>query len=312
MTESSKSKLLPKEARWSFPFSICCLVSNWSSYKDARGKFAASGFSEENSEFLVCDNSEGNRFDAFEACRIFLREARGRYVLIAHQDAYPLESVDKLRQLLSELDKADPAWGIAGNAGVTAKKWPLQMGSLKMPAAALSLDEPFKQVSVVDENAIIVRNGCGITVSSDLTGYHFYGLDICSVASRLGLHSYVLDYLWYHASEGTIGCEFFASKRLLQSKLAAHYSVTELPTTCTHVSWSPSLWKRAVSVSKSFLQIAKRPQHGEARRELIGEGMRNPLFLPALAFSIVAAIPKVLGKISRRRRDVSRGASATK
>ena len=302
MIDSPKSRLLPKEAQWSFPFSICCLVSNWSSYQDARGKFAASGFTEENSEFLVCDNSEVNKFNAFEACRIFLREARGRYVLIAHQDAYPLESVDKLLQLLLELEKADPAWGIIGNAGVTAKKWPLQMGALKMPNVALSLDKPFKQVSVVDENAIIVRNGCGITVSSDLTGYHFYGLDICSVASRLGLHSYVLDYLWYHASEGSIGREFFASKRLLQSKLAAHYAETELPTTCTYVSWSPSVWKRAVSLSKSLLQIIRRPQHREARRELIGEGLRNPLFLAAFGITAITTIPKVLRKKMRARR----------
>jgi hypothetical protein len=294
-------RVLSKNQEYSCVFSVCCLVTRWKDYEMAREAFELQGFDASISEFLVCDNSTTNRFDAYQAIRAFLREARGRYVVIAHQDAYPMEECSKLLERLKSLEKADPMWGIVGNAGVNDHKWPSVAGSLLMPESiGISLKMPHQEVSVLDENALIIRNGCGITVSADLEGYHLYGLDICSVAARLGYTSYALDYLWFHGSHGTIAEDFFASKVKLESKLRNYFSRTGAATTCTHVSWSPSKWRSALSMGKSLMQVAFSPRHKDARRHLWLEGKRNILFVPALLFLATVHGPRlIVSKIYR-------------
>jgi hypothetical protein len=186
---------------------------------------------------------------------MFLQIAHGRYVVVAHQDAYPLQPCQILSDRLNLLEQQDPMWGVAGNAGVTRESWPRQIGSLQMPSASLSMSEPFKRVLVLDENVLIIRNGSGVTVSADLEGYHFYGLDACLVAARLGFNSYVLDYLWRHDSR--------------------------------------HLWERALSSSRSFLQVFPQKRLEEARRLLWKEGLRNPLFVPALCVAVIGLASKL-------------------
>jgi hypothetical protein len=288
-------RVLSTKEEYPCVFSVCCLVTRWKDYEVAREAFELQGFNAGISEFLVCDNLATNQFDAYQAIRAFLREARGRYVVIAHQDAYPLEDCSKLLERLQSLEKADPMWGVVGNAGVNERKWPAVAGSLRMPeSTGISMKIPHQRVSVLDENVLIVRNGCGITVSADLEGYHLYGMDICSVADRLGYTSYALDYLWFHGSHGTISEDFFASKVKLESKLRKYFARTSVPTTCTHVSWSPSKWQSALSIGKSLLQVAFSPRHRVARRHLWKEGIRNVLFSPALVFLAAVHGPRLI------------------
>ncbi len=298
MTSSSEQPcriLKPPQAdiNWPLTFSVCVVVRDWQTYKKTRQHFSAAGFSDANSEFLAVDNSEKNTVDAFQAIRMFLSTARGRFVIVAHQDAYPLQPCEILIDRLRLLEQHDPMWGVAGDAGVTRECWPRQIGSLQMPSVSISMSEPFKRVIVLDENVLIMRNGSGVTVSADLEGYHFYGLDACSVAARLGFNSYVLDYLWRHDSEGTIGTDFLSSKHKLEAKLRAYCSSESLPTACTYVCWSQHLWERALSSSRSFLQVFPQRRLGEARRLLWKEGLRNPLFLPALCVAAIGFASKL-------------------
>jgi hypothetical protein len=276
-------------------FSVCCLVTRWKDYEVAREAFELQGFGASNSEFLVCDNSSENNFDAYQAIRLFLREARGRYVVMAHQDAYPLEHCNMLLEKLTLLEQKDPMWGVVGNAGVHYRDWPVAAGSLRMPdSGGIAMKTDFKEVSVLDENVLIVKNGCGITVSADLSGYHLYGLDVCSVAARIGFTSYAVNYLWHHGSHGTIGSDFFASKKMVEAKLRKHFSFTSLPTTCTYVSWGPSKWKEALSVGRSFFQVMLNPRHADAQKYLWEEGRRNKYFFLALVWLAAVHGPRML------------------
>lgn len=292
--------VITKQRHWDFDFSLCCLVTDWKAYEKTENKLREAGFTEKNSELIVCDNTAGNTFSAFEAMRSFVTVSKGRFIIILHQDAYPLEPCEKLIDQLAQVEKHDPMWGVVGNAGVSFESWPEQVGALRMPRTTLVMDNPFRRVSAIDENCILIRNGCGITVSADLDGYHLYGIDVCLVADRLGFHSYVIDYLWQHDSEGTIGKDFFARKTRLTAKLSKHYSATELPTTCTYLCWNKSLWRKAVATSRSFYQVARHPKHGEARRILLQEGIKNPLFLPALVATFLSAIPRLVRKLVNR------------
>lgn len=301
--ESTRQQHRVLSTREEYPcvFSVCCLVTRWKDYEVAREAFELQGFDASNSEFLVCDNSSTNHFDAYQAIRLFLREARGRYVVIAHQDAYPLGHSSELIRRLTELEKIDPKWGVVGNAGANRRAWLRLAGALQMPEGAeISLNVPSTKVDAVDENVLIVRNGSGVTVSSDLQGFHLYGFDMCSVAARLGMSSYVIDYRWYHGSYGTIGSDFFTAKTALQAKLREHCSVTGSPTTCSYLSWSRNPVRKAVADARSFCQVALSKRHSEARRYTLKEGLKNPFFLPALVGLIAFYGPRAVCRRVRR------------
>ena len=46
----------------------------------------------------------------------------------------------------------------------------------------------------LDENFIVVRGDARIGFSNDLSGYHFYGADICLNAAVAGWNAYVIDF----------------------------------------------------------------------------------------------------------------------
>jgi len=263
--------------RYPFAFSVCCLVTHPSEYTTLRNALKKQGFDESNCEFLVCDNSSGNKVTAYEAVRAFLAEARGQYVLIVHQDTLPLESAGKLLQSLASLEKADPRWGVVGNAGRSMD------GS---PVLALSVDGEtqrpgalFTKVAAVDENMMLVRNGKGITVSSDLDGFHFYAFDLCSVAARLGYNSYVVDHLWRHDSRGVVDESFFDAKKRVEDKMRAYHRDQPLPTTCTALCWDRLPLARAKAQAMSLRLIAH-PVHSSAWWKLWWTALRtDPLFL---------------------------------
>lgn len=287
---------LREKAEWAVTFSVCCIVTRWEEYNSARAAFSGQNFCSANTEFLVCDNSASNRFDAYQAVRMFLSQARGRYIVIAHQDSHPLAPCSDLLEKLVLLERVDPLWGIAGNAGIADHSWPAAIGSLTMPKGAqLRMESTHQKVLSLDENVLIVRNGYGVTLSADLQGYHLYGLDMCLIAKRIGLTSYVIDYPWYHNSHGTIAKDFFLSKAAFESKMSNCVEFTSCPTTCTYVCWSSSKWRQAYCLACSFLQLAFSSEQEEGRRLLWRKGCRNLLFMPAVLLALlVLFVPRFL------------------
>ncbi len=247
--------LLTKDRAYGKTFSICCLVTRWDEYAAVRKAFAECGFSEADCEFLVCDNSRGNEFSAYEAVREFLGRADGRYVLIVHQDAFPREPCGKLTTRIRELEEHDPMWGIIGNCGTLAESWQGWAASLETFVGTFPLGKPFERVVCVDENVLIVKNGTGITVSSDLDGFHFYGPDLCLVAERLGYTAYVVDYLWSHRSLGTLDETFVEGRRNLEEKLQRNYGRRSFRTTCSTISIDGSRWARLLALCRSTYQL---------------------------------------------------------
>jgi hypothetical protein len=221
-------------------FSACCLVTDWKRYEEHCRALADAGFDEHICEYLICDNTARNEFDAFEAIRLFMACSKGEYILIAHQDTAPLERADKLMSLIHSVETHDPLWGVIGNAGKTRDK-PIEAAMhIDMPGQRARISPPFMRVDSLDENVLIVRNGTGITVSSSLSGFHFYGADICLIADRLGYASYVTKFLWQHDSKGTLNDNFFELKHAFETQLHRHCAKNSLPTTCTVLCWSGS------------------------------------------------------------------------
>jgi hypothetical protein len=264
-------------SRWTKTFTVCCLVTSPEAYERLREDYDKMGFVPETCEFLVCDNSKGNKFTAYEAIRAFLAEAKGKYVMIVHQDTIPLETAQGLLELVASVERADPMWGVIGNAGRNRDGSPVL--SLLVDGETKRLGTDFLRVAAVDENMMLVRNGTGITLSADLEGFHLYAFDLCSVAARLGYNSYVVDHLWRHDSRGLIDDSFFTAKKRVENKMREYHREQPLPTTCTALCWTRSPFTRAKAQALSLRLIAH-PVHSKAWWKLWWEALRiDPLFL---------------------------------
>lgn len=215
-------------------YSVCTLVNDRKQYDVALRSFAARGFTEPSCEFLYLDNTEANHFDAYTGLNIFLRAARGAYIILCHQDIELLDDgIARLDAIIKELDALDPAWGLFGNGGG------LDSGGLAVHIFDLVGEDrriggPFPvRATSLDENFIVVRQSANLAVSRDLEGFHLYGTDLTLIAERLGYHAYVVDFYLRHHGRGTIDKSFQDAQRTLIEKHEIACRWRWMTTTCT-------------------------------------------------------------------------------
>lgn len=216
------------------PFSICTLVSDLGQHAAMAESFVAHGFGPEMAEFLILDNSGGNRWDAFQGIARLLAAARGRYAILCHQDVRLIgDGAAALLARLAELDRSAPDWALAGNAGGQADG-----------ALAIRISDPHGEdqrrgrlparVESLDENFIVLRRDWPVGLSADIGGFHLYGADLCLQARLAGRSAWVVDFHLRHLSGGTAGADFLRA----QARFEAKYTPLLRPgqrirTTCT-------------------------------------------------------------------------------
>ena len=99
-------------------YSIGTLVSDLTQYQAMRASFERHGFDSEDCEYLQIDNTKTNQKDAYAGLNQLLSEARGRYVILCHQDVRMIDDGrEELDAQLARLEQIDPNWAVAGNAG---------------------------------------------------------------------------------------------------------------------------------------------------------------------------------------------------
>jgi hypothetical protein len=98
-------------------FSFGTLVTSHSQYEDFKRSFEAVGFTTADCEYLIIDNSAGNAGDGYGGLNAILNAARGRHVILCHQDLLAIDDRATLERRLAELSEHDPHWAVAGNAG---------------------------------------------------------------------------------------------------------------------------------------------------------------------------------------------------
>jgi hypothetical protein len=180
-------------------YSICTLVTNKQQYVEMMASFEMAGFVSDRCEFFYLDNSESNKCDAYAGINRFLHLAKGRYIILCHQDILLHDhNIADLDRVIREMDGIDDSWAVLGNAGGVAP------GKL-----AVRITDPFygqnvkigdlpARVSSVDENFILVKAAANLSVSRDVQGFHFYGTDLCVIADVLGYSAYVVDFHLHH------------------------------------------------------------------------------------------------------------------
>lgn len=255
------------EDGYPFRFSVCTLVTRREQYQRMLETFRAAGFGPDLCEFLYVDNTERNELDAYQAFNLFLRKARGRYVIVCHQDVELIhDDRAALERRIAELDALDPRWALLGNAGGVDLEHRAVWISDGPSARFYEEGGPFpRRVQSLDENFILVKAAANLAVSADLSGFHFYGTDVCLIADVLGYGAWVVPFHLYHRSLGTIDESFHRSRRALEGKYRRALRGRLLRTTLARLHLSGSALagallggKLAQRVVRLYLRLGRR------------------------------------------------------
>jgi len=218
MTLLPKSIKVEKPENFEYEFSICTLVTRHGEYAEMMQSFVDKGFTADVCEYLHIDNSSLTTFDAYAGLNVFLQKAKGKYIILCHQDIIIHDNnKDDLLKMIADVDQKDKKWAILSNAGGVNLKW-IATHITQKSGRIIAEDHLPLQVKTVDENFIVVKNSANLALSNDLKGFHFYGTDLCLIADILGFNSYVIGFNIIHKSNGKIDQSFHDSKRRIKLK----------------------------------------------------------------------------------------------
>jgi hypothetical protein len=241
-------------------YSIGTLVTRPDDYAQMRESFAAHGFSAETTEFLFLDNCGTDQCGAYRGINALINAARGRYVILCHQDVRLIDDgLNALDERLRDLDARDPHWALAGNAGGVAPGRLAIRITDPHGADRRSGDLP-QRVMSLDENFIVVKRSARVGCSVDLEGFHFYGADLCLNADVAGHSAWVIDFHLHHLSGGTKSPDFFELENAFRAKWSRAFRPRWMQTTCALARLSGFGPDREVG------RIAARPLAGLLRR----------------------------------------------
>lgn len=210
-------------------YTIATLVNDPGLYARMCASFRAHGFCEPACEFIAAEQPAC----AYRALDALIGQARGRYVILCHQDVRLIgDGRAELDARLAELEVRAPDWALAGNAGGVAP------GGL-----AIRITDPHgadrrvgtlpARVMSLDENFIVLKRQARIGLSRDLSGFHLYGADLCLVAEALGYSAWVVDFHLEHLSPGRKDHTFHAAEAAFRAKWSRALRPRWLQTTCT-------------------------------------------------------------------------------
>jgi hypothetical protein len=209
-------------------FRIATFVNDGALYDEMRGSFEAAGFAGPDTVYAI---EHGDPYAAITR----LGDAKEPYVVLAHQDviADRGEGIDQLAAVLDTLTEHDPAWAIAGNAGIGFA------GTIVRHVADKYgedwRDDLPRPVRTLDENFLVLRTARRPHCSAGLQGFHLYGADACLNAARDGSSCYVVGFRVTHRGDGGMrGFEEAADRfgaRWSDSGRRPHY----VTTTVAHV-----------------------------------------------------------------------------
>lgn len=164
-------------------------VTDEEQYGAMRASFGAAGF-DKCATFTRLSDTET---EPFAAINEIVGKPGARYALLCHQDIRLAEDVTAvdLFARLRELERADPAWVVAGPAGAKANLEVVRRvvdpfgghTDHRLPVRAMSLDELF----------LLMNRRNSPRTTPALSGFHFYGTDLCLRALKDGGSAWVIN-----------------------------------------------------------------------------------------------------------------------
>lgn len=236
-------------------YTFCTLVTKHDEYLEMVNSAKKVGFDTSDVEFLFFDNIHSNQFDGYSGINKALDMAKGEYLIFCHQDIlFHDDNREILDECLLELEKIDPKWAVAGNAGKTwtsrlkaritdPKSNNIHIGQL--PARVMSLDENF---------LILNRKHRFSTSQSILSGFHLYALDLCQNSYNLGLSCYVINFHLLHKSSGNINESYYKAQNDYIALQLERKSITDYFPLCSSFYASSSYLKNFIFRNRILLR----------------------------------------------------------
>lgn len=215
-------------------YSFCTLVTQDDQYKDMVSSFQARGFDTPDCEFLYADNTSDNSYDGFSGLNALVNAAKGRIIILIHQDILAIDNRAQLDRVLQNLTAHDPTWAVAGNAGTTAELKPCRRMTSTMGYNETIGSLP-ASIETLDENLLILRADARIGFSNDLQGFHLYGTDLVQQAALRGCKSYVVDFHLEHLGLTEIDQSFINAFDDFEEKYRRALTHKLLRTTVTYL-----------------------------------------------------------------------------
>jgi len=224
--------------------------------------FQTAGFTPADCEFLHIDNSATNQGDGYQGLNRLIAAARGRFIILCHQDLLAIDPRTRLDETLADLQAMAPDWAVVGNSGHDDRgrkrqrltdRYGYDMTSGPLPARVVSLDENF----------LLIRRDAGMGFSHDLSGFHLYATDLCLQADLRGRSVWVVDFHLEHLGQGRVDASFADCV----SRFGQKYRRALRPRTITTPSvrltvgrFDPNAWLRAYKLRNTV--DGKRPFAG--------------------------------------------------
>ncbi len=213
-------------------FTICTLMTNPDQYKAMMDTFVKGGFTPDRADYRYIDNASHNQFDAYSGLNRMLENCQSQYIILCHQDVTLIEDgYEALVSRLAELEKVDPKWALAGNAGAT--------GTAEYAMHITNRDDSITKIGVLpasveslDENFMVLKRSANLGFSADLKGFHMYGADIVLQAKFRGYTSYAIDFHLKHHSNGKMDKSFYDCKMAFEDKYHGLLQSRVIQTTC--------------------------------------------------------------------------------
>ncbi len=238
-------------------FTFCTLVTNEKEYLQMVESAQNIGFVGEDVEFIYFNNKKDNCFDGYSGVNHAIRNANGEYLIFCHQDLlFKYDDRADLELCLQELAQLDPNWALAGNAGRDGAG--LAFVRITDPHGVDQRYGTFPhEVISLDENFIIINRKKNIACTASLSGFHFYGTDLCQNAKILGLKSYVIDFHLHHKSGGKIDENYKLAKESYIELQCNRKKSQFYSTSCSNFFVSSNKMLNYIFNKKFFLKLLR-------------------------------------------------------
>jgi len=148
---------------------------------------------------------------AFRGLNIGQDISNGKYLIFCHDDIILSNNwIERLKYHIRNLENNSIQWGVLGPAGITigseqgAYFLTTETGeNIKIKDSSVINDKEIYEVGCLDELCLITKKSTGLRFSDrELSGFHFYGGNLCLESKRLGLRNFAIDCWTFHQSDG--------------------------------------------------------------------------------------------------------------
>jgi hypothetical protein len=122
---------------------------------------------------------------------------------------FPPNWIAVLFEQISLIEKTNKNWGVLGTFGVA--KNGMFAGHLIDPSGHFHCLPLSAEVQSFDEHCLITRKDRALRFDEELSGFHFYGADICLEAMAKGMTNYAVDVCVEHLSLGKVDDSFITA-----------------------------------------------------------------------------------------------------